>query len=203
MGELFNVMLGTVPRHSIYSQLFHTLDEMALGQNGLSQNGHVAAGTAVTSAGSTVEPTTESRTTPASVLKMWSSIKELHSKLRELGAPIYGTKDVLFRRLCEYEQIATKKKKFLESKKKDLAVATEPVRPKILPDQIQSSEVERQHNMVNHLPPAPWCDLCVMGRGKNYPHLRSDLREKGEQLPVIASDFPFVNTTSASAGTVL
>ena len=91
-----------------------------------------------------------------SVLKKWSSIKELHSRLRELGAPIYGTKDVLFRRLCEYEQIAARKKKeeeYLEMRRKELAVATEPVTPKILPGPIQPSEVERQHHMVNHLPP--------------------------------------------------
>ena len=37
-----------------------------------------------------------------------------------------------------------------------------------------------------------------MGRGKDDPHLRGDLREKGEQLPVIAFDFAFVKTTSAS-----
>ena len=30
-----------------------------------------------------------------------------------------------------------------------------------------------------------------MGRGKDDPHLRSDLREKGKQLPVIAFDFGF------------
>ena len=40
-----------------------------------------------------------------------------------------------------------------------------------------------------------------MGRGKDDPHLRSDLREKGEQLPVIAFDFGFVKTTSASGET--
>ena len=72
---------------------------------------------------------------PAPVLKMWWSIKELHSRLRELGAPIYGTKDVLSRWLCEYEKIAARKKKedeYLESRRKELAVATEPVTPKIL-----------------------------------------------------------------------
>ena len=37
------------------------------------------------------------------------------------------------------------------------------------------------------------CDV-----GKNDPHLRGDLREKGEQLLVIASDFALVKTTSAS-----
>ena len=43
--------------------------------------------------------------------------------------------------------------------------------------------------MVNHLPLAPWCELCVMDRGKDDPHLRSDLREKGEQLFVMAFNF--------------
>ena len=91
-----------------------------------SRPGYVAAGTAVTdermegvdikeshassSAGPAVETSDEAGTTPALVLKTWSSIKELHSRIRELGAPIYGTKDVLFRRLCEYEQIAARKK---------------------------------------------------------------------------------------------
>ena len=85
--------------------------------------------------------------------------------------------------------------------RRELAVATEPVTPKILPGPIQPSEVERHLHIVNHLPPAPWCELCVMGRGKDDPHLRSDLREKGEQPPVIAFDYAFVKTTSASGET--
>ena len=119
------------------------------------------------SSGPAVEPSAEVATTPAPLLKTWSSIRELHSLLRELGAPIYGTKD-----LCECEQIAAKKKKeeeYLEARRKELAVATEPVTPKILPGPIQPSEVERQHHMVNHSPPAPWGELCVMGRGKDDP----------------------------------
>ena len=91
------------------------------------------------SSGPPVEPAEEAGTTPAPVLKTWSSIKELHSRLRGLGAPIYGTKDVLFRRLCEYEQIAARKKKkdeYLEPMM-ELAKATEPVTPKVLPGTIQ------------------------------------------------------------------
>ena len=152
------------------------------------------------SADPAVETSAEAGTTPAPVLKTWSSIKELHSRLRELGAPIHGTQDVLFRRLCEYEQIAARKKE-VETRRKELAVAAEPVTPKILPGPTQPSEVERQHHMVNHLPPAPWCELCVMGRGKDDPHLRSHLREKREQLLVIAFDVAFVKTTSASGET--
>ena len=150
-----------------------------------------------------MESAAEGGTTPALVLNTWSSIKELHSRLRALGAPIYGTKDVLFRRLCEYEQIAARKKEeeYLESRRKEFAVATEPVTPKILPGPTQPSEVERWYHMVNHLPPATWCELCVMGRGVCDPHFRSDVREKGEQLLVIAFDLAFVKTTSASGET--
>ena len=185
-----------------------------------SRPGYVAAGTAVadelmegvdikvshasSSADPAVEPSAEVGTTAAPELKTWSRIKELHSRLRELRAPISGTKDVLFRRLCEYEQIAARKMKeeeYLEMRRKELAVATEPVTPKILPGPIQPSEVERQYHMVNHLPPAPWCELCVVGRGKDDPHLRSDLQEKGEQLHVIAFDNAFVKTTSSSGET--
>ena len=184
-----------------------------------SRPGYVAAGAAVadehmedvsvkeshasSSAESTVEPSAGVPTTPALVLRTWSTIEELHSQLRELGAPSYGTKDVSFRRLCEYEQIAARKKKeeYLENRRNELELATQPVTPKILPGPVQPSEVERQHHMVNHLPPAPWCELCVIGRGKDDPHLRSDLREKGEQLPVIAFDFGFVKTTSAGGET--
>ena len=110
---------------------------------------------------------------------------------------------MLFRRLCAYEQMAAKKNKeeYLETRRDELAVATEPVTLKILPGPVQPSEVERQHHMVNHLPPAQWCELCVMGRGKYDPHLRRDLCEKGEQLPVIAFGFAFVKTTSANEET--
>ena len=85
-----------------------------------SKPGYVAAGSAVTddhikdvnvkqshtssSAGSAGEPSAEVPTALAPVLRTWSTIKELNSRLRELGAPIYGTKDDLFRRLCEKEE---------------------------------------------------------------------------------------------------
>ena len=94
-----------------------------------------------------------------------------------------------------------KEDEYLENRRKELEVATQPVTPKVLPGPTQPSEVERQHHLVNHLPPAPWCELCVMGRGKDDPHLRGDLREKREQLPVIAFDFAFVKTTSTDGET--
>ena len=40
-----------------------------------------------------------------------------------------------------------------------------------------------------------------MGRGKDDPHLRSVLREQGEQLPLIAFDFALVKATSADGET--
>ena len=80
---------------------------------------------------------------------------------------------MLFRRLCEYEQIAARKKKeedYLESSRKELAVATEPVTLKILPGPIQPSEVERQHHTVNHLPHLHrGVSYASWGRGKDDP----------------------------------
>ena len=83
-----------------------------------SRSGYVAVGTAVADevmdgvaikeslassrANPAAEVSAEVATTPALAKKTWSSIKELHSRLHELGAPIYATKDVLCRRLCEY-----------------------------------------------------------------------------------------------------
>ena len=79
---------------------------------------------------------------------------------RERGEERGGRRE----RRCLCEQIAARKKK------EELEVATQPVTPKILPRPAQPSEVERQHHMVNHLPPAPWCELCAVGRGKDDLH---------------------------------
>ena len=84
----------------------------------------------------------------APVLKSWSSIEEPHARLRELGALIFGSKDVLFWRLCEWEQNAAKKDEYLENRRKELALATEPVTPKILSRPVQPSEVEWDHHIV-------------------------------------------------------
>ena len=138
------------------------------------------------------EPSAGVSTAPAPVLKMLSTINELHRVNAGWGTPICGTKVVLFGRLCEYEQIAARKKKeeeHLENKRKELEVATKPMSRMVLPCPAQPSELERHHHIVNHLSPAPWCELCVMGRGKDDPHLRSDLREQREQLLVIAFFF--------------
>ena len=110
----------------------------------------------------------------APVLKLWSSIKEFHVRLREL-----------FRRLCEYEHVAAKKQKeeeYVEGRRKHLALATGPVMPKILPVQFNPQKWSEIITWSTTCPPAPWCELCVMGRGKDDPRLRGDLREKGEQL---------------------
>ena len=83
--------------------------------------GCVAAGTAVADdsmavvddhelhASSSSEPMPDVTTAP--VLKSWSSVEELQARLRELGAPIHGTKNVLSRRLCEWEQNADRRRR--------------------------------------------------------------------------------------------
>ena len=112
---------------------------------------------------------------------------------------------MLFRRLCEYEQIAAKKKKEEEYFGNDKEGVGGGYRTGDTKDpplvQFNLLKWNASYHMVNHLPPAPWCELCVVGRGKDDPHLRSDLQEKGEQLHVIAFDNAFVKTTSSSGET--
>ena len=93
------------------------------------------------------------------------------------------------------KQPKKKDEKYLENRRKELSMATELVTPKILLGPVQPSEVDGDHHTVNHLPLASWCGLCVMGRGNDDPHLRSDLREKGEQHLVKAIDFGSAKTT--------
>ena len=130
-SSTLNFLLGH-PRMSLHLERKSLRVEAHVLQRA-SRPGYVAAGTAVAddvnvneshaspSAESPVEPSTRVSTKCAPVWRTWSTIKELHSRLRQLGAPIYGTKDVLFRRLCEYEQIAARKKKeedYLENRGK-------------------------------------------------------------------------------------
>ena len=95
------------------------------------------------------------------VLSAWSSVGALKGRLKALGGPVYGTKDELWKRLCEWEAIAEKQvreRQWIEARKKAmidgaLPVAAElPVAPELPTD---PAEIERHE--ATHIPPMPWC----------------------------------------------
>ncbi len=43
----------------------------------------------------------------------------------------------------------------------------------------EPSAAERASHMLTHCPVAPWCEVCIAGRGVSDPHAaKSDLRER-------------------------
>ena len=52
---------------------------------------------------------------------------------------------------------------------------------------------------LTHLPPQPWCEQCVRGRGTENPHKRVTFERAESTLPVIAFDFCFIKTSGKSS----
>ena len=51
---------------------------------------------------------------------------------------------------------------------------------------------ERREHMNTHRPYKSWCKFCVMGRGVNSPHRRSDAQDGLEGVPHVSMDFGFL-----------
>ena len=50
---------------------------------------------------------------------------------------------------------------------------------------------EHQEHMTTHRPYRSWCKFCVMGRGVNAPHRRSDAQDDLEGVPHVSVDCGF------------
>ena len=51
---------------------------------------------------------------------------------------------------------------------------------------------EHQEHMTTHPPYRSWCKFCVMGRGVNAPHRRSDAQDDLEGVPQVSMDCEFL-----------
>ena len=51
---------------------------------------------------------------------------------------------------------------------------------------------EHHGHMTTHRPHRSWCSFCVMGRGANSPHKRSDAQEDFEGIPHVSMDLGFL-----------
>ena len=59
---------------------------------------------------------------------------------------------------------------------------------------------EKEVHELTHLPPQPWCEHCVRGRGTENPHKRVTFERAEPTLPVIAFDFCFIKTSGIIPG---
>ena len=51
---------------------------------------------------------------------------------------------------------------------------------------------EYQEHMTTHRPYRSWCKFCVMGRGVNAPHRRSNAQDDLDGVPHVSTDYGFL-----------
>ena len=119
-------------------------------------------------------------------LRSWSPILDMQNRCKELGAATYGSKDVMWKRLVEYELVRQNKERertMLEARREELALMVDPVAPKLLAGPAAPTDEERRIHEATHLPPQPWCEWCVLGRGAATQHAK---KQDIHSIPVIA-----------------
>ena len=91
-------------------------------------------------------------------------VAALRNRLKALNGPAYGTKDELWKLLCEYEARAEqqlRERQWIEARKNELVHGARPQEAEILdaPSKLEDP-VEIERHEVTHIPPVPWCLAC-------------------------------------------
>ena len=80
----------------------------------------------------------------------------------------------MWRRLLEREPIERRHLEdqvWLDRRRRDLENAIDPTVPRTLKGPDAPTESKRTAREITHLPPAPWCATCVLGRDIETPHV--------------------------------
>ena len=125
------------------------------------------------------EATISSATSPGmgiaarSILPVSSTGDALRGRLRELGEPIYGTKEELHARLVAAEHREDQRLQELAvlKERQEAMAAGQPARvPRTLAIPELPSETEIRLHHINHIPPKPWCWSCVVAKSVAKGH---------------------------------
>ena len=121
----------------------------------------------------------------------------LDRRLDELALPKHGSK------LDKWTRIAKRENEFLMERKSQAAIESEreagPEGRRCeaaipISNPREPTNTEKEVHGLTHLPPQPWCEQCVRGRGTENPHKRVTFERAESTLPVIAFDFCFIKT---------
>ena len=133
------------------------------------------------------------------VLSAWSPVAALRDLLKVLNGPTYGTKDELWKRLCEYEARAEqqlRERQWIEARKKELIQGSRPHEPEILDAPSKPDDpLEIERHEVTHIPPMPWCLACRLGKGRDASHFQSPAVREAAQIQI---DFCFLRDDAAA-----
>eukprot|EP00434_Breviolum_minutum_P036168 symbB.v1.2.032038.t1/scaffold3793.1/size50245/2 len=130
-------------------------------------------------------------------LTPFDRVEDMRARLRELGWPVHGVKQDVFRRLQAAEKEERKRLQKEREARDDIAARHDDlVRgahevPK--PPMPTAKEVAR-HNLT-HLPSATWCEHCVRGKGKEAAHFRRPEKERA----VVQMDFSYLKADGSEA----
>ena len=137
-------------------------------------------------------------------LSSQSPVRLLDRRLEELALPKHGTKLDKWSRIEQRENVLVRERKSQtmidperelgpEGRRREAAIpVSSPREPTI---------TEREVHELTHLPPQPWCEQCIRGRGTENPHKRVTFEHAEHTLPVIAFDFCFIKTSGIVRGT--
>ena len=67
-------------------------------------------------------------------------------------------------------------------------------------DPREPTTTEKEVQELTHLPPQPWCEQCVRGKGTENPHKWVTFERAESTLSVIAFDFCFIKTSGIVPG---
>ena len=133
------------------------------------------------------------------VLSAWSPVAALRDRLKALNGPTYGTKDELWKRLCEYEARAEqqlRERQWIEARKNELIQGARPHEAEILDAPSKPEDpMEIERHEVTHIPPMPWCLACRLGKGRDASHFRSPAVREAAQIQI---DFCFLRDDAAA-----
>ena len=130
-------------------------------------------------------------------LTPFDRVEDMRARLRELGWPVHGVKQDVYRRLLAAEKEEKKRVQKEREARDDIAArhgdlvreGHEVPRP-AMPT---ADEIAR-HNLT-HLPSATWCEHCVRGKGKEAAHFRRPEKERA----VVQMDFSYLKADGSEA----
>ena len=119
-------------------------------------------------------PSSSGLTTP-SFETARAPVDDMRKRLRELRAPVCGTKAQMWRRVLEREAIERRhldEEALMDRRRRDLE--SDPTHQQNLNAQLTKSRIPQ---------PAPWCETCTLGRGIEAPHGRGVFTRTAEHAP--------------------
>jgi len=118
-----------------------------------------------------------------------SPVSALQDRLKQLDAPFYGSKKIMWDRLQGRErsfQANEKVRLALEARARQVALNPALAQvPVVLPGVKLPTDKERELHEATHIPIAAWCEHCQRGKARENPHNRVTFAPESDPLPEI------------------